>query len=143
MKSKKLNAKVLIADDDIPTTKLFRFYLKNSGFNCEVIPAHNGVEAIEQCWSHLPEIIFMDINMPYKDGITAIEEIRAGGFTNPIVVITAYPESEERCLKAGANAVVSKPVSRENFLKQFKKFCKNVKGKSENPVDGLELASEI
>ena len=118
--------KIIIADDDIPTTKLFQFYLKKSGFKGEIVPAYNGIEAIEQCWSHHPELIFMDINMPFKDGITAIEEIRAGGFTNPIVVITAYPESEKRCFEAGANAVVSKPVSKEVFLNQVEKFFKTI-----------------
>ena len=122
MNLEELAATILIADDDIPTTKLFSLYLKNSGFSGEIIPAYNGIEAVEKCWLYYPELVFIDINMPFKDGISAIEELRAGGFTHAIVVITSYSEFEKQCLAAGADVVLSKPVSRDEFLKQVKKF---------------------
>ncbi|MCH8011548.1 MAG: response regulator [Candidatus Marinimicrobia bacterium] len=118
-------SKILIVEDDIPTNRLFQFFLK-SNFDGEIISAHDGYEAVEKCIEHQPELIFMDINMPYKDGITAIQEIRTSGYTNPIVVISSYSDStKKKCYDAGADAVITKPIAREDFLGLVKKFNGN------------------
>lgn len=118
-------SKILIAEDDIPTNRLFQFFLK-SNFDGEIISVYDGYEAVEKCIEQQPELIFMDIDMPYKDGITAIQEIRTNGFTNPIVVISSYSDSrKKKCYDAGANAVIIKPIGREDFLSLIKKFNGN------------------
>jgi len=124
MEFEKSKPTILIAEDDVPTNRLFQIYLK-SEFKGKVVSAYNGDQAVEQCQVHEPELILMDVNMPYKDGITAIKEIRASGYENPIVVITAYPETKKECLKAGADILIPKPVGKAEFLKQLDKILKD------------------
>ena len=130
MVSGKLSQTVLIVEDDIPTNKLFQYYLSSglrgkSEFEGEIIAVYDGKQAVEQCRIHAPELIFMDLNLPVKDGISAIEEIRSSGFTNPIIVITNFARvATETCYKVGADVVMSKPVSKRGFIRQFKKFYK-------------------
>ena len=118
-------SKILIVEDDIPPNRLFHFFLK-SNFDGEIISAYDRNDAIEKCIEHQPELIFMDIDMPYKDGITAIQEIRTGGFTNPIVIISSYNDSiKMKCYDAGADAVITYSIEREDFLGLVKKFDGN------------------
>ncbi len=115
---------VLIVEDDKAVNKLFEFYLR-SEFNGTILSAYDGVSGVEKCLKYQPDVVFMDIKMPFKDGITAIQELRDAGFQNPIFVFTAYNDTlTERSLEAGANVVIPKPVWRDEFLKQFRRFYK-------------------
>lgn len=122
-----LDTKILIAEDDLMCNLLFQNYLK-SGFKGKILTAYNGIEAVEKCLKHQPELVFMDINMPYKDGINAIKEIRADGFQNPIVVITAFGDrTREQCYEVGADLVVQKPIARDKFNGLVKKYLQTLK----------------
>ena len=117
---------VLIVDDDAGINTLFEFYLKTSGYKGKIYKAFNGQEAIEICTRHEPAIIFMDIQMPVVDGISATKTIRALGYDKPILIVSAWAELErERCMAAGANAVIHKPVVKEELLLHFQKYVSN------------------
>ncbi len=114
---------VLIVDDDIGINKLFEFYLKTSGYTGKIYKAFNGQEAIDMCQEHTPAIVLMDIQMPLVDGISAIKKLRKIGFNNPILIVSAWAELErERCLEAGADEVISKPVIKADLIKYFHKY---------------------
>lgn len=104
---------ILIADDNETTLEAFSDYLLTSGFR--VITARNGKEAINTAVDTKPSAILMDINMPEMDGIEAIRALRETEHMQdvPIIAITAMamPGDKERCLEAGANQYLSKPVS--------------------------------
>jgi signal transduction histidine kinase/ActR/RegA family two-component response regulator len=77
--------------------------------------ASNGFEAVNQCMTSTPDIIFMDINMPVMDGLEAIHKIRklALGDTCYIVAFTAsaFSSEIERFRAAGANDILTKPAN--------------------------------
>jgi len=85
-----------------------------------VIVARDGHEAIRRASEEKPEVILMDIQMPGLDGLEAIRRIRteAGLVKTPIIALTALtmPGDRERCLEAGANDYLSKPVGLRNLL---------------------------
>ena len=60
----------------------------------------------------------MDVQMPIMDGITTIKKLRADGYEAPVVALTAHAMKEERirCLAAGFNDFLSKPVTREDLI---------------------------
>lgn len=117
------HASVLIVDDDKGINTLFEFYLKTSGFKGKILKAYNGQEAIEVCKNQEPSLIFMDIQMPVVDGISATKIIRGLGYKNPILIVSAWAELEqERCMAAGASAVIHKPVVKDELLLHFKKY---------------------
>jgi CheY-like chemotaxis protein len=93
-------------------------YLANRGYRVSL--ARNGVEAIERARQELPALILMDIQMPRMDGLEAMRHIRAEAHLGaiPIIALTALamPGDRERCLAAGANDYLSKPVSLKGLV---------------------------
>jgi CheY-like chemotaxis protein len=103
---------VLLAEDNDANVLTIGGYLEDRGY--AMCYAANGVEAVAMACAVRPAVILMDIQMPVKDGLTAIREIRAGGLSHvPIVALTALamPGDRERCLAAGATEYMTKPVS--------------------------------
>jgi PAS domain S-box-containing protein len=110
--------KVLVAEDNEEGLYTLTEYLLARGYR--VIEARNGMEAIEQAGTERPAVIVMDIQMPGMDGLEAIRRIRADAdlWTTPIIALTALamPGDRERCLEAGANEYLSKPVSMKELV---------------------------
>jgi CheY-like chemotaxis protein len=110
---------ILLAEDNEINLITMSDYLLNIGYR--VIPARTGVEAIERAKEELPQVILMDIQMPVMDGLEAITHLRTDPrFAGvPIIALTALamPGDEERCLAAGANSYMSKPVSLKGLAK--------------------------
>lgn len=104
---------VLIAEDTEPILMALDEYLTAKGLR--VIKTRDGQEAVEQTLVLHPDVILMDIQMPGMDGLEAIRRIRANEAEQnhvPIIALTALamPGDKEKCLSAGANRYLSKPV---------------------------------
>jgi signal transduction histidine kinase len=103
---------ILLAEDHEANISTFSSYLTAKGYR--MIVAENGQKAIDLARSDRPDLILMDIQMPYVDGIQAITTIRQSpGLVNiPIIALTALAMAgdRERCLAAGANDYLTKPV---------------------------------
>jgi CheY-like chemotaxis protein/two-component sensor histidine kinase len=110
--------RVVIADDHEATLTFYRERLTQEG--CVVTVARTGAEAVTQIRATRPDVAVVDIQMPELDGLSAICQIRADpelGAT-PIIALTALamPGDRERCLEAGANVYLAKPVSLHALL---------------------------
>jgi CheY-like chemotaxis protein/anti-sigma regulatory factor (Ser/Thr protein kinase) len=105
---------ILLADDNETMLELYRNYLEAAGFR--VISAQRGSEAIRLAETMQPALILMDIQMPGMDGLAAIRRLRSsqveGVARTPIIALTALamPGDRERCLAAGADDYLSKPI---------------------------------
>jgi PAS domain S-box-containing protein len=103
---------ILLAEDNEANIQTFTAYL--TAINYRIIVAKNGEEAVSMAKANSPDIILMDIQMPIMDGLEAIGQIRSDTkFASvPIIAITALAmEGDlERCLAAGANEYLSKPI---------------------------------
>ncbi|MFN5854684.1 MAG: PAS domain-containing protein [Pseudanabaenaceae cyanobacterium] len=103
---------ILLAEDNEANIQTFTSYL--TAVNYRLIIAHNGQEAVNAAETYSPDIILMDIQMPDMDGLEAIRRIRGNPVTAeiPIIALTALAMTgdRERCLEAGANEYMSKPV---------------------------------
>jgi len=113
------NRTVLLVDDDMRNTFALSKLLKKHGMN--VVIADNGEMALEKLRSEKAiELVIMDIMMPVMDGYQAMREIRSHKAWQdmPIIALTAraMPEEQERCMEAGANDYLVKPVDIERLL---------------------------
>ncbi|MDP5015997.1 MAG: response regulator, partial [Dolichospermum sp.] len=103
---------ILLAEDNEGNVLTISSYLEAKGYR--MILAKTGQEAIELAKSHFPDLILMDIQMPEMDGLEAMKQIRLNPdlLTLPIIALTALamPGDQEKCLAAGANHYLSKPL---------------------------------
>jgi CheY-like chemotaxis protein len=116
---------VLLAEDNEANISTISSYLTAKGYR--IISAKNGEEAIAMAYAESPDLILMDIQMPEVDGLTAIRQLRHDpNFGNiPIIALTALAmaSDRERCLEAGANDYLSKPVRLKELTELIKGFC--------------------
>lgn len=108
------NLKVMIAEDNNVNMLLLKTIIKNVFPNASVFEVFNGADAVNQFESIVPDIIFMDIQMPIMNGYEATKAIRnlKSGKNIPIIAVTAGTEKEEKekCIKIGMNDYISKPI---------------------------------
>ena len=109
---------VLLAEDHTATTLMITEYLESHGY--AVVNAHDGLEAIQMAEQSNPDTILMDIQMLGMDGLETIRRLRANPrfAKTPIIALTAMtmPGDRERCLEAGADEYMSKPVRLKKLL---------------------------
>jgi CheY-like chemotaxis protein len=111
-------ARILLAEDSIANQVVATAMLARQGYDVEV--ANNGREAVEHFATGSYDLILMDLRMPELDGLQATAAIRSmpGGDRIPIVAMTAnaMQEDVERCLAAGMDDFVAKPVDRRQLF---------------------------
>ena len=102
--------KILLVDDSDDNRHFVGRLLVKRG--ASLAEATNGAEALSRKTAGDFDLIIMDVQMPLMDGNEATRQLRASGDTTPIIALTAHAMAEERdrCLAAGANAHVTKPV---------------------------------
>ena len=107
------DSRVLVAEDHPLSRELMRQML--SEFGCSIDLAKDGTEAVEYARTNAYDLMLMDIQMPMLDGLAATRAIRRlpGHEHTPILAITAnaFVEDRERCLRAGMNGHLSKPLT--------------------------------
>jgi CheY-like chemotaxis protein len=104
---------VLLVEDDAINQNVMKLFLKRFGYRVET--AGDGLVACDMCTEKDYALILMDCQMPYMDGFAATQKIRESGknMSTPILALTANVEkrTRERCLSAGMNDIVYKPVN--------------------------------
>lgn len=115
--------KVLVAEDDRINQKFIRKMLENSG--CEIELVENGKKAVEKAKYNNYDLCLMDVMMPVMNGIEATQQIRKSvGKELPIIALAAAAtkEDEKKCLEAGMDDYITKPIRREKLFKVARKW---------------------
>ncbi|WP_428827293.1 response regulator [Azonexus sp. IMCC34842] len=129
----RVHGRILLVEDDPINRDIGVDLLSLAG--AEVITAEDGLAAVERCQQQRFDLILMDIQMPRLDGLDATRQIRAlpGCQSTPIVALTAnaFVEDKNRCLEAGMNDFLAKPVKTEALAAILRKYLK--RGPAERP----------
>jgi two-component system, sensor histidine kinase and response regulator len=118
--------RILVVEDDLVNQKIISALLQRQG--CEVTVAPNGKAAVDCVDAEDFDIVIMDIQMPEMDGFEATRLIREReaetGKRVPIVACTAHalPGYRERCLAAGMDGFLTKPISRQALAEALTTF---------------------
>ncbi len=135
---------IINAEDTAIYQKFAVMILEKEGFSVEI--ANNGKEAIEALKRHRFDLVLMDIEMPFMNGIAATRKIRKSKDASlnpdvPIIAVTslAFEEDRQLCLEAGMNGFIEKPLDKHKFFREILKLALNgVLGKKSAPGPELE-----
>lgn len=108
---------VVVCDDDQTLITIIRVFLTKQGF--QVYSAENGNAAVKMIKSAKPQLLFLDIDMPEKNGFEVLEELRTAGLGKLYkIVISAHEDkaSRDRALALGADEVWVKPFNAAKLL---------------------------
>lgn len=107
---------ILVAEDDELNFEYIKIVLEPT--QAKVIRAKDGSQAVKICTNLNFDIILMDIRLPILNGIQATKQLREMGVKTPIVAQTAFAmdDDEKRCLDAGCDKYLAKPISKEKLF---------------------------
>lgn len=138
--------KILLAEDNAASQFIAKKGLERAGHAVEL--AETGTGVIEALKSGTFDVVLMDVEMPEMDGLEATRLIRQEeertGRHQPILAVTAYAmkEDQERCLAAGVDGYLSKPVTPEKMLQAVQALQKHASGADADPGIDLNRALE-
>ncbi|GAA0658217.1 ATP-binding protein [Rheinheimera tangshanensis] len=117
--------KLLVAEDNTDNQLLIQVLLQKLGIHAVIV--ENGHKAVERVLLEHFDLVLMDMQMPEMGGEEATALIRHAGMDLPIIALTANVMSEDqsRYLKAGCQAVLSKPIVQKDFIAVIQKFCQS------------------
>ena len=121
----RLTGHVLLVEDNPDNQNLIGRLIQSVGATVEV--AGNGLQAIDMAMAHVFDLILMDVQMPEMGGLEATRVIRQSGFTGPIIALTAgtLKEDVQKCLDAGCDQFLSKPIDIDAFYKVLDQYLCN------------------
>jgi signal transduction histidine kinase/DNA-binding response OmpR family regulator len=117
--------RILLAEDNIVNQKIIRTLLERAGHMVEVAP--NGRDALTAHQQREFDVVLMDIQMPEMDGFEAVAHIRknenGSDRHTPVIALTAHAmaEDRDRCLAAGMDDYVSKPIQRQQLFEAIQR----------------------
>jgi len=131
---------VLVAEDTKDIQDLIRYYLEPTGV--DVMFVNNGEEAFDLAVRRGFDLIFMDMQMPVLDGLGAAQKLRASGFKNPIIALSANVMLEDQDLyrASGLDFFLAKPMDKNAIYRAIKKYAPQGRGaiRTQSIVDKTE-----
>jgi diguanylate cyclase (GGDEF)-like protein len=133
-------ARILIAEDEPALRDVLRMQLELEDY--EVIEAHDGRQALERASEALPDVVLLDVMMPFMDGYAVCRHLRAQFSTRhiPIVMLTARTDISAKVngLEGGANDYVTKPWNRGELMLRIRNVLEwSKQQRSASPLTGL------
>ncbi|MBA4379739.1 MAG: hybrid sensor histidine kinase/response regulator [Anaerolinea sp.] len=141
---KRQGLRILLAEDNLINQKLAVVLLQKAGFSVDTV--ENGLQAIEKVQKEPYNAVLMDVQMPEMDGFEATRRIRRweGGEKHiPIIAMTAHvlKGDRERCLEAGMDDYVSKPLEPQAFLAALDRWALPHAEGAPRPADKMETCA--
>ena len=116
-------AKIMLVDDAAFMRMMLKNTLSQAGYT-DLIEAEDGVKAVEAYTAEKPDLVFMDITMPNKDGLETLKEIKAMDPGATVVMCSAMGQETMvmDSIKSGAKDFIVKPFKPERVLSTVKKI---------------------
>lgn len=134
-----LNKHVLIIEDDFAISEVLKAYLKKANFL--VSQAYDGIEGMTQFDKISPDIIILDVMLPYKNGWDVLKDIRSVSMV-PVIMLTALGDIDDKLtgLNGGADDYIEKPFEAEEVLARIQAVLRRSGAKHTNQVTFGQLS---
>lgn len=111
-----MTLRILLAEDEPQLSHVFSAAMTHAGYQVDQV--YNGQEAVNMARDNVYDLILLDIMMPIKTGLEALEEIRQSGDKTHIIMLTAMAEIDDKVtgLNLGADDYLTKPISLKELL---------------------------
>lgn len=124
-----MTAKILLIEDNAENRYLVTFLLQQHGFT--VVPAESGLRGLELAAIIAPDLILLDIQLPGMDGHAVARALKGDPQLKhiPVIAVTSYAMAgdREKCLAAGAEGYIEKPIDPETFVAEIERFLVSLK----------------
>ena len=119
---------ILIVEDDPKNLKLIRDLLQIRGYT--TLEATDGKQGVDIARTKMPDLILMDIQMPVMDGLEATSILKADPVTKSITIVAltafAMQGDREKCIEAGFNDYITKPLDTRTFMTKIKEYLEKL-----------------
>jgi signal transduction histidine kinase/CheY-like chemotaxis protein/HPt (histidine-containing phosphotransfer) domain-containing protein len=117
-----LSGRILVAEDTPTNQTLIKLLLTRLGFEVEI--AEDGKQAVDMALNGDFDAILMDIQMPHMNGYDATRKLRQAGYKKPVIAVTAHAMrgDKEKCLAAGCDDYISKPINRQQLVDVLREY---------------------
>ena len=123
-----MNKRILLIEDNVQNRYLANFLLEARGW--EMVHAEDGPTGVALAGQIDPVLILLDIQLPGMDGYAVAQALRSDPKLQaiPILAVTSYAMAgdRERCLAAGCNGYIEKPIDPQTFAEEVERFIKGV-----------------
>jgi len=118
-------AKIVVVEDSPFAREIHRMFLTNDGHS--VIEAEDGEEGVQQFIDNNPDLTIIDVNLPTKNGIETLIDIKKHSPTVKIIICTAIDDQRiiRLAFQNGASGYITKPFKRELYLNEIQKHLEN------------------
>ena len=118
--------RALLVEDMPDNRKVLKFYLEAAGLSVDTM--NNGRQGVQQALQDEYDLVLMDMQMPELDGYEAARRLRAAGYRQPIIALTAHAmaSDRERCIRAGCSDYITKPVEYQRLLSVIGHYCERI-----------------
>jgi two-component system, OmpR family, response regulator VicR len=133
-------ARILVVEDERPIAELVRYNLRREGFEVDV--AYDGHEAIERARTTVPDLVILDLMLPYVDGLEVCRHLRSQG-PIPILILTAKDAEQDRVLglESGADDYVTKPFSPRELVARVRAILR--RAREEKPAEAALVCGSL
>ena len=108
--------RILIVEDEVRLARTLADLLKRQGYTADM--CHDGVSGLDNAASGIYDLVLLDAMLPGMDGFTLLQELRAGGHSVPVLMLTARSDVTDKVhgLDSGADYYLTKPFEPEELL---------------------------
>lgn len=121
-----MKARILLIEDNAQNRYLARFLLEQRGH--EILQAETGPQGLEMASGSQPNLILLDIQLPGMDGYAVARALKNNPqlMHIPIIAVTSYAMTgdREKCLAAGAEGYIEKPINPDTFVAEVERFLR-------------------
>lgn len=124
--------RVLLIEDDSPTSRIVESVLRNEGIYVDV--ADLGIDGLEIGKMYDYDAIVLDLMLPDIDGFEVIRRLRSADISTPVIILSGLSESRDKvkCLEIGADDFITKPFERKELVARIQAVVRRSKGHAES-----------